>query len=233
MIFNIIFSISIAFMLIIILPQYLIKGMVTGLAYYVIFLITEAEETVNIHHAVKSLFNKLKYDLSWIDIVFIYLFTFVCIEFRGRYSLPYGCFPVYHEYCAFTARHCGWLMQLIVITIILMLDLLDKLCSLPRKVNVVQINLYYLSMLVSFVNMMLHVQSVNEYMNWGKRTQPLMWEVCILWYIVLKSYICINYYFPPSLAVTQHVENDDAECMESEGITISNPAPVIVFENSS
>ena len=85
--------------------------------------------------------------------------------------------------------------------------------------------------MISCVNMMLHVQSMNEYMNWGKRTQPLMWEICILWYIVLKSYMCINYYFPPSLTVTQHVENDDAECLESEVITISNPVPVIVIEN--
>ena len=58
MIFNIIFSISIVFMLIIILPQSLIKGMVAGLAIYMIFL--DIEETINIHHTVKSLYNKLK-----------------------------------------------------------------------------------------------------------------------------------------------------------------------------
>lgn len=229
MIFNIIFSISMIFMLIIILPHSFIEAMIFGLAIYIIFL--DTEETINIHHAVKSLYNKLKYDLSWIDIFFIYPFTFVYIELNGRYSLPYGCFPVYHDYCAFTARHCGWLMQLLVITIILVLDLFDKLNTFSRKVDVLQINLYYVSMMISCVNMMLHVQSMNEYMNWGKRTQPLMWELCILWYIILKSYMCINYYFPPSLTVTQHVENDDAECLESEVITISNPVPVIVIEN--
>jgi hypothetical protein len=234
MIFNISFFISVVFMLSMILPEPLMKGLMV-VSFVGCMLLLDSEERNKVYLYVKPTYDALKYDISLIDLCIIYPFTFMCMEFQGRnrYSLPYGCFPVYDDYCELTIRGWGWLVQLLVITIILVVDVLTKLFPLSCKIDVILINIYYLSMMLSCVNMILQVQSFDEYTKWGKRTQPLVWESCILWYIVLKSYMCVNHYFPPSLTVTQHVKNDDAECLESEGITISNPAPLIWFENTS